>query len=109
MTIASGSRLGPYEIISPLGAGRMVQGYWAEGGPRRWPVRWMLTRLWALVELPVHESPSGIRSRGCRWCRSDLVAGKSLELLPAPAVRSVRKGVKMPLLGANCRVPAPFA
>ena len=50
MTLASGTRLGPYEILAPLGAGRMGEVYRARDT--------RLDRTVAIKVLPSHLSDS---------------------------------------------------
>jgi serine/threonine protein kinase len=51
MTIASGTKLGPYEILSPLGAGGMGEVYRARDT--------RLSRTVAIKILPAHLSQNG--------------------------------------------------
>ena len=73
MTLESGSRLGPYEILAPVGAGGMGEVYKARDT--------RLERTVAVKVLPAHLSDSpGVRQRFEREARNDLAALASAHL-----------------------------
>ena len=108
VTLAAGTRLGPYEILSPIGAGGMGEVYKAKDT--------RLERTVAVKVLPQHlsaspESPAALRARG----EDDLAAlapahlralrrrQRGRDRVPRHGVPRGRDALGPPRAGARCR------
>lgn len=76
MALSSGVKLGPYEILSPLGAGGMGEVYRARDG--------RLDRIVAIKVLPVH-----LTSNEALRQRLEREAPRYLEALPSKYLHAV--------------------